>query len=196
MLLRATLLATLAALALTPAPASAQAPAVAQGPTIGQLEIRAYQPIPKVKTAVQLSSDTHLSRELRRLVMIRIARRGNDVGFSGGNVMRMDVSFRDFGLEPPSGPPTSRTYDSATPRAEPPRPSAPTIPRSTQPVPPGTTLRITLTLYSLDGGRVLWQATAACRTGDAQALRTGELMIEAIFEDADRSRIADAGCPL
>jgi hypothetical protein len=166
----AILLTALATLALTSA-AQAQVPGVAQTPALGQLEVRAYQAIPKVKTAVQLSSDTHLSRELRRLVMIRIARRGNDVGFSGGNIMRMDVSFRDFGLEPAT--------------------------RGSAAGPPGTTtLRITLTLYSLDGGRVLWQATAACRTGDAQAFRAGELMIEAIFEDADRSRIADAGCPL
>ena len=68
--------AALAALLFLLAPA-----ALAQAPGVGKVEIKAHQAIPKVKTAVQLSSDTHLSRELRRLVMIRIARRGNEVGF-------------------------------------------------------------------------------------------------------------------
>lgn len=57
---------SLAALALLSA-----SPAQAQAPGIGQLEIKAYETIPKTKTAVQLSSDTHLSRELRRAVMVR-----------------------------------------------------------------------------------------------------------------------------
>src|SRR4029434_1686140 len=80
----------------------AQAQGVGQipgsGPKLGQLEIKAYQAIPKTKTAVQLTSDTALARNLRRQVMIRLARRGNEVGFSGGNVMRMDVSYFDLSV--------------------------------------------------------------------------------------------------
>jgi hypothetical protein len=178
-------------------------PAGAQpAPRLGQLEVRAYQPIPKVKTAVQLTSDTHLSRELRRLVMIRLARRGNEVGFSGGNVMRMDVQFRDLlGFDAPSGPPSTQTgrADYAAPGSNPrlDMPSNPLGQRGGASIaPPGATLRISLTLYSLDGGRVLWQATTSCRTGDAQALIAGELMIDAIFDEADKNRIGDAGCPL
>src|SRR5258708_9726429 len=75
---------------------SAQAPGVGQGPKVGEMEIKAYQKIPKTKIAVQLTSDSHLSRELRRQVMIRVSQRGNEVGFSGGNVMRTDVSFFDL----------------------------------------------------------------------------------------------------
>ena len=71
-------------------------PGVEPGPKLGQLEVKAYQKIPKTKTAVQLTSDTALARKLRREVMIRLSRRGNEVGFSGGNVMRMDVSYFDF----------------------------------------------------------------------------------------------------
>ena len=68
--------------------ASAQPyPGVGAGPKLGELEIKAYQKIPKTKVAVQLTSDNHLARELRRQVMIRLAQRGNEVGFSGGNVM-------------------------------------------------------------------------------------------------------------
>jgi len=191
----------LAALALA-ATAAATTAGAQPAPGLGQLEIRAYQPIPKVKTAVQLTSDTHLSRELRRHVMIRLARRGNDVGFSGGNVMRMDVQFRDLlGLDTPSGPPSTQTGrgDYNTPGSNPrlDMPSNPIGQRgSISAAPSGATLRITLTLYSLDGGRVLWQATTTCRTGDSQALNTGELMIDAIFDDADKNRTGDAGCPL
>ena len=74
----------------------APVPGVAQGPKLGEMEVKAYQKIPRVKVAVQLTSDSHLSRELRRQVMIRLSQRGNEVGFSGGNVMRMDVSYFDL----------------------------------------------------------------------------------------------------
>ena len=76
--------------------ASAQSYGLPPGPKIGEMEVKAYQGIPKTKVAVQLTSDTHLSRELRRQVMVRLSKRGNEVGFSGGNVMRMDVSYFDF----------------------------------------------------------------------------------------------------
>ena len=46
------------------------------GPKIGEMEVKAYQTIPKAKIAVQLTSDTHLSRELRRQVMVRLSKRG------------------------------------------------------------------------------------------------------------------------
>src|SRR5262245_52833185 len=78
--------------------ASAQTPGVPSGPKLGEMEVKVYQQIPKTKVAVQLTSDTHLSRELRRQVMTRLSQRGNEVGFSGGNVMRMDVSYFDFSL--------------------------------------------------------------------------------------------------
>jgi hypothetical protein len=184
-------------LALAALAIGAGAPASAQG--IGQLEIRAYQPIPKAKTAVQLTSDTHLSREMRRLVMIRLAKRGNEVGFSGGNVMRMDVQFRDFNFDSgPSGAPptTGRSFDQPGSNPRPEMPSNPINPRGGSTYTGNSTLRLTLTLYSLDGGRVLWQAVSSCRTGDAQALTTGEIMIDAIFDDADKNRMGDAGCPL
>src|SRR5436309_2197482 len=86
----------LAAGPLTPNGASAQSYGLPPGPKLGEMEVKAYQTIPKAKIAVQLTSDTHLSRELRRQVMVRLQKRGNEVGFSGGNVMRMDVSYFDF----------------------------------------------------------------------------------------------------
>ena len=80
--------------ALAAAPSHAQPPG--PGLKTGQLEVKAFQAIPKTKTAVQLTSDTSLARKLRGEVMEHLARRGNQVGFSGGNVMRMDVSYFDL----------------------------------------------------------------------------------------------------
>src|SRR6478609_8746098 len=98
MRIAASLMALLALGTAIPAQAQAVAQIPGSGPKLGQLEIKAYQVIPKTKTAVQLTSDTALARNLRREVMIRLSRRGNDVGFSGGNVMRMDVSYFDFSV--------------------------------------------------------------------------------------------------
>ncbi len=175
-------------------------PASAQALAVGQVEVKAYQAIPKAKTAVQLSSDTHLSRELRRVVMTRIARRGNEVGFSGGNVMRMDVAFRDLlgGLDnAPSTSGGNRGFDTpgSNPRADIPANRFGQRDTITS-APSGATLRITLTLYALDGGRVLWQATSSCQTSDSRAQAAGEAMINVIFDDADKNRTGDAGCPL
>ena len=174
-------------------------PAAAQAPKIGQLEIRAYQAIPKTKTAVQLTSDSALARNLRREVMIRIARRGNEVGFSGGNVMRMDVQYVDLlgdsGIT--RGPVGGRDQNFDGPAANP-RPEVPGIrierggPARTS----GPTLRITLTLYSTDGGKVLWTASASCYTQASTAENAGTLMIDSIVSEADKNRIADAGCQL
>ena len=182
---------------------AATAPATAQpGPKVGQLEIKAYQAIPKTKTAVQLTSDTHLSRELRREVMIRLARRGNEVGFSGGNVMRMDVTYFDLNLGGSSDSDSSTIggqpgYEApgSNPRMELPRNRIQR--RDAIPIPPaGPTLRITLTLYAVDTGKVMWMATASCYTPSNAAMQAGVSMIDNIFGDADKNRIGDAGCPL
>jgi hypothetical protein len=176
-------------------------PAAAQGLAIGQMEIKAYQPIPKAKVAVQVTTDSHLSRELRREVMVRLARRGNEVGFSGGNVMRMDVSFFDLGLGGGSSG-GGGTIGGQPYYAEPganPRPELPAnrLERRDLIKPPvGSTLRITLTLYSVDGGKVLWTASASCITQSSVAQRAGEAMIDNIFNNADKNRVGDAGCPI
>jgi hypothetical protein len=175
-------------------------PGVAGGPKLGQLEIKAYQPIPKTKTAVQLTSDTALARNLRREVMIRLSRRGNEVGFSGGNVMRMDVSYFDFSVGGDSGGNTiggNPGYEGpgANPRLE--LPSNKFQQRNgLGPNLSAPTLRIVLTLYSVDGGKILWAATTSCATHAGTAEAAGIAMIDSIFQAADKSRTGDAGCPL
>jgi hypothetical protein len=53
-----------------------------------------------------------------------------------------------------------------------------------------------LTLYSVDGGKVLWAATTSCPTYAGTAENTGIAMIDTLFDQADKSRVGDAGCPL
>jgi hypothetical protein len=180
--------------------ASAQSYGVPAGPKLGEMEVKAYQAIPKTKIAVQLTSDTHLARELRRQVMVRLSKRGNEVGFSGGNVMRMDVSYFDFtdsgrgdystqGGQPSYAPPGSN------PRMD--LPSNPIRRRDGLGSPTSVpTLRITLTLYAADGGKVLWTASGSCGTQADKAQNAGEAIINRIFDSADKSLTADAGCPL
>jgi hypothetical protein len=183
--------------ALVAAPSHAQPPG--PGLKTGQMEVKAYQAIPKTKVAVQLTSDTSLSRKLRGEVMERLAKRGNDVGFSGGNVMRMDVSYIDL-----SGGRGGNGYINDSPSyLEPGSNPRMDLPRNRferrdaiTPPPVGPTLRISLTLYALDTGKVLWFATSSCITQGNNAEQSGINMIDAIFSAPDKNRIADAGCPL
>jgi len=176
-------------------------PASAQAPTLGKLEVKAYQRIPKTKTAVQLVYDTAMGRELRRNVMDHLAHRGNEVGFSGGNVMQLDVSYLDLlGSGNQGGPTTGGGQQSYDAPGSNPRPDIPgnTVSRRnlTDNPPSRSTLRITLTLYNVEGGKVLWAATTSCATDGNNVQKTGETMIDAIFKDADHNRTADAGCPV
>jgi hypothetical protein len=185
---------------LAASPASAQGYGVPAGPKLGEIEIKAYQKIPKAKVAVQLTSDTHLSRELRRQVMIRLSQRGNEVGFSGGNVMRMDVTYFDFSDSGRSDYGTQGGQPSYAAPGSSPRMDLPSNPirRRDSLSPSGSppTLRINLTLYATDGGKVLWTATGSCATPADKAQSAGEAIINRIFDSADKSLTGDAGCPL
>jgi len=180
--------------------ASAQGYGVPAGPKLGEMEIKAYQKIPKAKVAVQLTSDTHLSRELRRQVMVRLSQRGNEVGFSGGNVMRMDVTYldlsgsgsRDSGTQ---GGQPSYAAPGSNPRMELPSNTLGRRDSLSAPSSPPT-LRITLTLYATEGGKVLWAATGSCAISSEKAERAGEAIINRMFDNADKSIVGDAGCPL
>ena len=181
-------------------PASAQGYGLggSGGPKLGELEIKAYQKIPKVKIAVQLTSDTHLARELRRQVMVRLSQRGNQVGFSGGNIMRMDVSYFDLsgGMDREMPMMQAQDYETgANPRLM--LPANPIGRRDTiPPVPAGSTLRVSLTLYESSGGKVLWTATGSCSVRSSAAMQAGLSIVNHIFDAADASRVGDAGCPL
>lgn len=197
--------ATLAALAalLAPlglaGPVSAQGYGVGSGPKLGELEIKAYQKIPKVKIAVQLTSDTHLSRELRRQVMVRLGQRGNEVGFSGGNVMRMDVSYFDLSggsTRPPELLGQAPDYAETGSNPFLPVPANRIGRRDALPPPrSGSTLRVSLTLYEKNSGKVIWTATASCSVPSSTVMQAGLAIVNNIFDHADANRVADAGCP-
>jgi hypothetical protein len=168
---------------------------------VGQMEVKAYQKIPKAKAAVQLTQDTALGRHLRGKVMEQLSKRGMEVGFSGGNVMRMDLSYFDLNLG--GGGSTRGNTAADTPSSSSPgdnqRPSIFGLGRTTDPSaapPPPPTLRLTLTLYSIDGGKVLWTATGSCATVGGMAPKAGEAIIATIFDNADKNTIGDANCPL
>jgi hypothetical protein len=172
------------------------APPLAQAqPIVGQYEVKAYSKIPKTKTAVQLTIDSAMGRQLRREVMIRLSRRGNDVGFSGGNVMRMDVTYSSFlGGGSSTIDPGREVLPLGDANPRPPLPDNRIAPFDSGGSTP--TLRITLTLYSTDGGRVLWQAVSTCKASSSNVIKVGEAMIDTIFNNADNNRVADAGCPI
>jgi hypothetical protein len=167
---------------------------------IGQMEIKAYAQISKAKIAVQLTQDTALGRHLRGKVMERIAKRGNEVGFSGGNVMRMDVAYFDLlgGGGDNSSASNMPGYNAP---GDNPRPSLlgdMSVLRNDRSAPPPRppTLRLSLTLYAIDTGKVVWVASASCSTTGGMVNRAGEAMINTIFDNADKSLVGDAGCPL
>ncbi len=192
-----TTLAAAACLLVAP-PAFAQLPPQLQ---IGQMEIKAYAPISKTKIAVQLTQDTALGRELRGKVMARIAKRGNEVGFSGGNVMRMDVAYFDLlGTGGGGGSSAADTPSSAQPGDN----QRPTLlgnisglrGNDSAPPPRPPTLRMSFTLYAVDTGKVVWVASASCSTTSGMVAKAGEAIINSIFDNADKSMVGDAGCPL
>ena len=174
-----------------------------QGPKVGDLEVKAFNRIPKAKTAVQLVNDSALARNIRREVMVRLSRLGNEVGFSGGNVMRLDVVYFDLGAgaRPGEAAPTTSVPviegPGSNPRLDLPqnrigrRDGGNIMGQAAGPM-----MRLTLTLYDVNGGKVLWAATASCYTQPNSAESAGIAMVDAIFADPNRSRIADAGCPL
>ncbi len=171
---------------------------IGSGPKLGQMEIRAYQKIPKTKIAVQLTSDTHLSRELRRQVMVRLSQRGNEVGFSGGSIMRMDVSYFDFSAGTRNDgwiDPGPQVETGANPRlALPANPIDIGRRGSSSAAPSSSTLRISLTLYEANGGKVLWTATASCSVPSSDAKIAGLGIVNQIFDNADANRVADSAC--
>ncbi len=206
--MRIAVTAAVLSLALALPPAFAQAPVnpdrlnqPSQGPTpglaLGQLEVKAYQQIPKVKVAVQLATDTEIGRHLRGRVMEKLAKRGNQVGFSGGNVMNMNVTYLDLSGSSQNNSTIGGQPSYATSGSNP-RPELPAnrIERRDQINPKAApTLRMTLTLYSVDTGKVLWAASSACPIY-SEVHRVGEMMVDTIFADADKSQVGDAGCPL
>jgi len=189
-----TLFLALCASLLLAATASAQN---APGPS---LDIQAKRPLPTGKYAVDLDSDSELGRDLRRLVMEKLAARGHQVGFSGGHVMKMQVNLtQNFtgGLTPEGVMLGTRGQLPATsdrPDARPPMPERSVRSLEARPHAEDEMLRISLTLRNAGSGEVTWVAYAACPFPAGRAFAAGRQMIDGIFADPNRSRRGAADC--
>jgi hypothetical protein len=165
------------------------------------LDIRAKRPLPPGKYAVDLADDSELGRDIRRRVLEKLAARGHDTGFSGSQVMRLQVdrtSNFDRGL---------RAQDVLAPPSNEVRPwgdrndALPPMPerRLRDLEPPARviteSLRLTLTVRAANSGEVVWTAYAACPIHDGRALAAGRGMIDAIFAEPNRTRRDAIKCP-
>jgi hypothetical protein len=189
--MRVALFLALSALLLFPVAANAEGP--------HSLDIQAKRPLPTGKYAVDLASDSELGRDLRRMVMEKLAARGHQVGFSGGHVMKLQVDVtRNFQgtLTPESvlTPPRSQLPERSD--ARPPLPERRMRDLEPRPNAAPETLRITLTLRAAGSGEVIWVAYAACPFGGGRVLGAGRNMIDAIFANPNRSRRGEADCPI
>ena len=174
--------------------------ASAQNPPGPSLDIQAKKPLPAGKYAVDLDSDSELGRDLRRLVMEKLAARGHQVGFSGGHVLKMQVNqTQGFagGLTTEGVMLGTRGQLPATsdrPDARPPMPERSVRSLEARPHATDEILRITLTLRTANSSEVTWVAYVACPFPPGRAYAAGRQMINTIFADPNRSRRGAADC--
>lgn len=165
---------------------------------VGNFEVRTTRGIPAGKIAVDLSPDSELGRDLRRLVMEKLAKTGHEVGFSGGHILKMQVNLQR-GLPPSS---VGRGDDEVDRRtgidAQRPTPQGPAR-AFEQPRPGGARndlLSISMTIHGLQSRELLWSANASCRVGANDAFGAGRNMIDNIFAQPNASRKGEADCPI
>lgn len=165
---------------------------------VGSFEVRTTRGVPAGKIAVDLSPDSELGRDIRRLVMEKLAKTGHEVGFSGGHILKLQVNLQR-GL-PPSG--VGRGDDQVDRRtgidAQRPTPQGPA--RAFEPPRPGSgrndLLSISMTIHGLQSRELLWSANASCRVGASDAFGAGRNMIDNIFAQPNASRKGEADCPI
>jgi hypothetical protein len=165
---------------------------------VGNFEVRTTRGIPAGKIAVDLSPDSELGRDLRRLVMEKLAKAGHEVGFSGGNILKLQVNLQR-GLPSVGGGRGDDEVDRRTGiDAQRPTPQNPA--RAFEPPRPGSgrndLLSISMTIHGLQSHELLWSANASCRVGANDAFGAGRNMIDNIFARPNASRKGEADCPI
>jgi hypothetical protein len=165
---------------------------------VGNFEVRTTRGIPAGKIAVDLSPDSELGRDLRRLVMEKLAKAGHEVGFSGGNILKLQVNLQR-GLPSIGGGRGDDEVDRRTGiDAQRPTPQNPA--RAFEPPRPGSgrndLLSISMTIHGLQSHELLWSANASCRVGANDAFGAGRNMIDNIFARPNASRKGEADCPI
>lgn len=166
--------------------------------TAGNFEVRTTRGIPAGKIAVDLSPDSELGRDLRRLVMEKLAKTGHEVGFSGGHILKLQVNLQR-GLASPGGGRGDDQVDRRTGiDAQRPTPQGPA--RAFEPPRPGSgrndLLSISMTIHGMQSRELLWSANASCRVGANDAFGAGRNMIDNIFAQPNASRKGEADCPI
>jgi len=187
---------TLAAL-LVAAPMFAGATALAQSP-VGNFEVRTARGIPAGKIAVDLSPDSELGRDLRRLVMEKLAKTGHEVGFSGGHILKLQVNLQR-GLPSAGGGRGDYEVDRRTGiDAQRPTPQGPARAFEQPRLGGGRNdlLSLSMTIHGLQSRELLWSANASCRVGANDAFGAGRNMIDNIFARPNASRKGEADCPI
>ncbi len=165
---------------------------------VGNFEVRTTRGIPAGKIAVDLSPDSEVGRDLRRLVMEKLAKTGHEVGFSGGHILKLQVNLqRGF-----SSPGAGRSNDPIDRRtgidANRPTPQDPARafdqqrPRDNR----NDLLSISMTIHGLQSRELLWSANASCRVGANEAFGAGRNIIDNIFAQPNASRKGEADCPI
>ena len=189
--------------AAAPAHAQLQAPGStpeSRGPKLGQFEIKAYQVIPKTKTAVQLTSDTRTGAQppargddppsppRQRGRLLRRQRHAH-----GRELLRLLVGSSGARHTVGGNP----NYDG--PGANP-RPELPSIKLEQRngAAPTSGARRCASCSRSTrwTAARCCGRRRAPAATHAGTAETAGIAMIDTIFSAADKNRIADAGCPL
>ena len=165
---------------------------------VGHFEVRTTRGIPTGKIAVDLSPDSEVGRDIRRLVMEKLAKSGRDVGFSGGYILKLYVRLertlpsytardREYELDRPTGIDALRPIPQGPARAfEPPRE------RDNR----NDLLSISMTIHGLQSRELMWSANANCRVGYNEAFGAGRNMVDNIFAQPATSRRGEADCPI
>jgi len=165
---------------------------------VGSFEVRTTRGIPSGKIAVDLSPDSELGRDLRRLVMEKLSKSGHEVGFSGGNILKLQVNLQR-GLSSSGGGRSDDPIDRRTGiDAQRPTPQGPAR-AFEQPRAGGgrnDLLSISMTIHGLQSRELLWSANASCRVGANDAFGAGRNMIDNIFAQPGASRKGEADCPI
>ena len=165
---------------------------------VGNFEVRTTRGIPAGKIAVDLSPDSELGRDLRRLVMEKLAKTGHEVGFSGGHILKLQINLQRGFSSPGAGRSNDPIDRSTGIDANRPTPQGPA--RAFEPPRAGDNrndlLSISMTIHGLQSRELLWSANASCRVGANDAFGAGRNMIDNIFARPNASRKGEADCPI
>lgn len=179
----------------------------AQAQTLGRLTTKSYEPIGKQKLQVDLTQVDagELYRDLRDHLKTVLEQRGNRVGSSGVLGVKIEVSYSRPIEPPPIAPDRNLPSERQTPGLgqSSPIPQDRTVgPERRTPLPQGATqeserlnpLRVNLTVYRENGGRVVWTAESSCAVAFVNAKEIGRAMIDQMVARLDSSVSLAAEC--